>query len=112
MLLILILKLKLILKLILILKLKSSRTDKECYDYVTAATELFLHQSHFLHLYLLLYPSILFTKLFFFFVFFFLQLLQSLFKRARAAAPSLIFFDEIDALAGKRLVMLDSSRLC
>ena len=38
--------------------------------------------------------------------------LQSLFKRARAAAPSLIFFDEIDALAGKRLVMLDSSRLC
>ncbi len=27
---------------------------------------------------------------------------QLLFKRARAAAPSLIFFDEVDALAGKR----------
>ena len=54
----------------------------------------------------------IFYKAFFFLYFFFLQLLQSLFKRARAAAPSLIFFDEIDALAGKRLVMLDSSRLC
>ena len=28
--------------------------------------------------------------------------IQSLFRRARAAAPTIIFFDEIDALAGKR----------
>ncbi|CAN0343314.1 unnamed protein product, partial [Discosporangium mesarthrocarpum] len=28
--------------------------------------------------------------------------MQSLFKRARAAAPTIIFFDEVDALAGKR----------
>jgi AAA family ATPase len=28
--------------------------------------------------------------------------LQSLFKKARAAAPTVIFFDEVDALAGKR----------
>jgi SpoVK/Ycf46/Vps4 family AAA+-type ATPase len=27
---------------------------------------------------------------------------QTLFRRARAAAPSLIFFDEIDAFAAKR----------
>ncbi len=28
--------------------------------------------------------------------------IQTLFRRARAAAPSIIFFDEIDALTGKR----------
>ena len=28
--------------------------------------------------------------------------IQNLFRRARAAAPSIIFFDEIDALTGKR----------
>ena len=28
--------------------------------------------------------------------------IQSLFRRARAAAPTIVFFDEIDALAGKR----------
>lgn len=29
--------------------------------------------------------------------------MQALFKRARAAAPTIIFFDEIDALAVKRV---------
>ena len=28
--------------------------------------------------------------------------MQALFKRARAAAPTIIFFDEVDALACKR----------
>lgn len=28
--------------------------------------------------------------------------IQTLFRRARAAAPSIIFFDEVDALTGKR----------
>lgn len=28
--------------------------------------------------------------------------IQTLFRRARAAAPSIVFFDEIDALTGKR----------
>jgi SpoVK/Ycf46/Vps4 family AAA+-type ATPase len=28
--------------------------------------------------------------------------IQALFRKARASAPSIIFFDEIDAMAGKR----------
>ena len=33
-------------------------------------------------------------------------LLQNTFQRARLAAPSIIFFDEIDVVAAKRLVCL------
>lgn len=35
--------------------------------------------------------------------------IQALFRRARMSAPSIIFFDEIDALTGKRYVRVYSS---
>lgn len=34
--------------------------------------------------------------------------IQSLFKKARQSAPTIIFFDEIDALAGKRYFKFES----